>query len=109
MAYQLLTFEKDRVDDLTSITAGSDEGYHSLSTATHNDGRSVFGSDMSQRFSDPDHRLERLSDVPFHIGFEEPVADYSIQLQQKRNTLPCEREECDHESRTQSEHRYVLT
>jgi hypothetical protein len=97
------------VDDLTSIMAGSDEGYHSLSTATHNYCRSVSGSDMSQRFSDPDHRLDRLSDMPFHFGFEEPVADYSIQPQQKRHSLSCEREECDHESRTQSEYRYVLT
>jgi len=86
--------------------AGSDEGYHSLSTATHNDGRSVFGSDMSQRLSDPNHRLDNLS---YHYSFEEPVADYSIQPQPKRNSLPCERKGCTHESGTQSEYRYVLT
>ena len=96
------------MDDLTSITAGSDEGYHSLSTATHNGSRSVFGSDMSQRSSDPDHRLDGLSYEPFHISVEEPVADYSIQPQPPHNSLRCEREGCDHESRTQSEYRYVL-
>ena len=96
------------MDDLTSITAGSDEGYHSLSTATHNGSRSVFGSDMSQRFLDPDHRLDGLSYEPFHMSVEEPVADYSIQPQLQKNSLQCEREGCNHESRTQSEYRYVL-
>jgi hypothetical protein len=96
------------MDDLTSVMASSDEGYHSLSTATHNDGRSVFGSDMSQRLSDPGHRLDKLSYEPFRDSFEEPVTDFSIQPQQKGNSLPCVREGCTHESRTQSEYRYVL-
>jgi hypothetical protein len=96
------------MDDLTSIMANSDEGYHSLSTATQNDGRSVFGSDISQRLSDPDHRLDRLSYGPFHDSPEEPLTDYSIQPQQKRKSLLCEREGCTHESRTRSEYRYVL-
>jgi hypothetical protein len=108
LAYQLLISEKDRIDDLTSIMAGSDEGYHSLSTTTHNDGRSVFGSDMSQRFSDADHRLDGLSYEPLHFSVEEPIADYSIQPQPKKNSLLCEIEGCNHESRTQSEYRYVL-
>ena len=87
--------------------AGSDEGYHSLSTATHNDGRSVFSSDMSLRFPDPDHRLDGLSYESLHVSVEEHVADYSVQQQPKKNSLRCERERCNHESRTQSEYRYV--
>jgi hypothetical protein len=103
LMYVLLTGKQDRINDLSSGKSHTDEGYHSISGGSHSDGRSVFSSDTSQRFTARIPLMDLLGSQPVDFDLPGPVVDYATQPQQKPNSFECREEGCDYESGTQSD------
>ena len=107
--------------DLVSRTTETDEGYYTTSQPDTQSVHSMHTSSMNRERHDPQRR-PMVTSSPYHqpgsgnTAFEQSDSDiqhdqinanHAVQSQQGPNSLVCGHEDCNHESRTQSEFKYV--